>query len=67
MLKRQQKEKIKYSFYDRWRKLQMRACWRSGKTPFLSEEETRTLPNTDIEHKPRGSEVELKHVNTNCK
>ena len=27
-------------FYDRWRKLQMRACCRSGKPPFSSEEET---------------------------
>ena len=57
-------------FYDRWRKLQMRACCPSGKNPlFLSEEETRTLPNAepDTEHETRGREVELKYVNTNCK
>ena len=43
---------------------------RQEKTPFfLSEEETRTLPNAepDTEHEPRGREVELKYVNTNCK
>ena len=38
------------------------------KTPFLSEEETSTLPNAepDTEHEPRGREVELKYLNTNC-
>ena len=69
MLKRQQQEKItmlttnyEVQFYDHWRKLQMRAYCRSGKTPFSSEEETWTLPNAelDTEHEPRGREVELK-------
>ena len=56
-------------FYDRWCKLQMRACYRSWKTPFSCEEETRTLPNAepDTEHEPRGRKFELKYVNTNCK
>ena len=42
---------------------------RQEKTPFLFEEETWTLPNVepDTEHEPRGREVELKYVNTNCK
>ena len=47
----------------------MRACCPSGKTPFLSDEETWTLSSAelDIEHEPRGREVELKYINTNCK
>ena len=45
----------------------MRACCPSGKIPFLSEEETWTLPNAEpeTEHEPRRREVELKYVNTN--
>ena len=49
-------------FYDCWQcRLQMRACCPSGKTSFLSEEETWTLPNaeSDTEHEPPEREVEL--------
>ena len=43
-------------------------CYPSGKTLFLLEEETWTLPNAkpNTEHEPRGREVELKNVNANC-
>ena len=43
-------------------------CYPSGKTLFLPEEETWTLPNAkpNTEHEPRGREVELKNVNANC-
>ena len=56
-------------FNDHWCNLQMCASCPSGKTPFPSEEETCTLPNaeTDTEHEPRGKEVELTYINTNCK
>ena len=51
-------------FYDHWRKLQMCACYQSGKTLFLSEEETWTFPNakSDTDHEPPGREVELKYI-----
>ena len=43
-------------------------CYPSGKTLFLLEEETWTLPNAkpNTEHEPRGREVELMNVNANC-
>ena len=75
-MRRQQQEKItiltinfEVQFYDRWCKLQVRACCPLGKTPFSSKEETGTLPiaERDTEHEPRGGEVYLKYVNTNCK
>ena len=40
------------------------------KPPFLAEEETGTLPNTessDTQHELPGREVELKYINTNCR
>ena len=56
-------------FYDHWRKLQMCACYQSGKTLFLSDEETWTFLNaeSDTDHEPPGREVELKYINTNCR
>ena len=45
------------------------AAARQEKPPYISGEETWTLPNRepDTEHEPRGREVELMYVNTNCR